>query len=93
MFLKVYINFLIKVRELEKLMQMEDEVSFEHYIQMVHRYLLFIQQFSSIFLSRQKDTGTENKDNIKDAFHVRKLFKKQIYCCFLSRSVLLLRVG
>ena len=81
------------MRELEKLMQMEDEVSFEQYIQMVHRYLLFIQQFSSIFISRQKDTGTENKDNIKDAFHVRKLFKKQIHCCFLSRSVLLLRVG
>ena len=93
MFLKVYINFLIKVRELEKLMQMEDEVSFEQYIQMVHRYLLFILKFSSIFISRQKDTGTENKDNIKDAFHVRKLFKKQMHRCFLSRSVLLLRVG
>ena len=84
---------LFEFSELEKLMQMEDEVSFEQYIQMVHRYLLFIQQFSSIFISRQKDTGTENKDNIKDAFHVRKLFKKQIHCCFLSRSVLLLRVG
>eukprot|EP00092_Neocalanus_flemingeri_P097259 GFUD01123923.1.p1 GENE.GFUD01123923.1~~GFUD01123923.1.p1 ORF type:complete len:137 (+),score=43.77 GFUD01123923.1:110-520(+) len=42
-----------KERELEKLIELEDEVSFEQYIQLVHR---------------QKGDGYENEETIKDAF-------------------------
>lgn len=42
-----------KERELEKLIEMEDEISFEQYIQLVHR---------------QKENGCENVENIKEAF-------------------------